>query len=115
MQRMLAEIPDEDPWLQRARTQLARQLTRGAASPAGLAEAMHLGTRTLRRRLLDHGTSYKQLLDDVRRDIAQHYVARSEESFDQIAERLGFADASAFYRAFKRWTDTTPAAYRSKG
>jgi AraC-like DNA-binding protein len=115
VQRMLADIPDEDPWSQRARLQLAQLLAAGDASLPRLAEAMHLSARTLRRRLLDHHTSYKQLLDDVRRDIAYYYVARTEESFDQIAGRLGFAEASAFYRAFKRWADTTPAAYRGKG
>lgn len=115
VQRMLAEIPDGDPWAQRARLQLAQLLAAGDASLPKLAGAMHLSARTLRRRLLDHHTSYKQLLDEVRRDIAYYYVARSRESFDQIAGRLGFAEASAFYRAFKRWSDTTPAAYRGRG
>jgi len=114
VRRMLAEIPNEDPWSQRARTQLAGLLTRGEASLSGLADAMHMSTRTLRRRLLEHDTSYKQLLDEVRRDIAYYYVSRTDESFDQIAGRLGFAEASAFYRAFKRWADATPAAYRSR-
>lgn len=114
VQRMLAEIPNEDPWSHRARTQLAQLLTRADASLPRLAEAMHMSTRTLRRRLLEQQTSYKQMLDEVRRDMALHYVARTQESFDQIAGRLGFAEASAFYRAFKRWSNSTPAAYRSK-
>ena len=114
VERMLRELPHENPWSQRARTQLARLLTEGAASLPRLAESMHMSTRTLRRRLLEQRTSYKQLLDEVRRDIAYYYVSRTDESFDQIAGRLGFADTSAFYRAFKRWSETTPAAYRGR-
>lgn len=114
VRRMLAEIPHEDPWSQRARIQVARLLGEGEASLPRLAEAMHMSTRTVRRRLLEQRTSYKQLLDEVRRDMAYYYVSRTEESFDQIAGRLGFADTSTFYRAFKRWSDTTPATYRSR-
>jgi AraC-like DNA-binding protein len=50
----------------------------------------------------------------LRRELACHYIVRTDQSFDETAERLGFADISAFYRAFKRWTSTTPAAYRAQ-
>jgi AraC-like DNA-binding protein len=50
----------------------------------------------------------------VRREVASFYVRRTHESFEQIAGRLGFADTSAFYRAFRRWHDTTPAALRAQ-
>jgi AraC-like DNA-binding protein len=113
---VLEHLPTEDAFVQRARRLLGDALQQQTdISLEQLARALHMGERTLRRRLEDHGTSYKNLLDELRRELACHYVARTEQSFEETGARLGFADISAFYRAFKRWTSTTPAAYRAQG
>jgi len=110
---VLERVPTEDAFVQRARRLLGEALQRQAdISLDQLARKLHMSERTLRRRLEEHGTSYKNLLDELRRELACHYVARTQESFEETGARLGFADVSAFYRAFKRWTSTTPAAYR---
>jgi AraC-like DNA-binding protein len=115
MTHMLQHLPAEELFVQRARTALGEALQRrGDVSLEQLAQTLHLSERTLRRRLEEHGTSYKSLLDELRRELACHYVARTSESFEDTGARLGFADISAFYRAFKRWTSTTPAAYRAE-
>jgi AraC-like DNA-binding protein len=111
--RMLASLPTEDPLIHRARVMLAALLAAGNASLETLAEELHLSARTLRRRLEAQGTSYKLLLDDLRKQLACHYVAQTDQSLEQIAQRLGFTEPSTFYRAFKRWQGTTPAAYRA--
>lgn len=111
---MLAALPTEDPLIHRARTALAASLASGVVSLEALAETLHMSERTLRRRLDEHGTSYKQLLDELRQQLARYYVGRTDESLDLVASRLGFTEPSTFYRAFKRWESTTPAAYRAR-
>lgn len=77
---------------------------RGAAKLLGLSE------RTLRRRLDDEGTSFRERLDHVRRARALELLAH--EDVDAVAHRLGFVDARSFQRAFRRWTRMTPIAYQ---
>jgi AraC-like DNA-binding protein len=114
VQRLMAALPTEDAFLQRVRTSLAELLAAGSASLETLAGALHLSERTLRRRLDEQGTSYKQLLDELRKELALYYVGRTDQSLEQVAARLGFTEPSTFYRAFKRWEGTTPAAYRAR-
>jgi AraC-like DNA-binding protein len=116
VQRLLRALPEQqqDPLVSRVRSLLLSGLSNGGASFDELATTLHMSPRTLRRKLTEHGVAYKTLLDDVRRDLALYYVTRNEESFDAVAERLGFSEPSTFYRTFKRWTGTTPALYRSR-
>lgn len=81
--------------------------------PEHLARALQTSARTLRRGLHRMGTSYQQLLDEVRREHALRYVVESGMTVDEIAGRLGFSDVRSFRRAFKRWTGVTPTRYRS--
>jgi len=90
-------------------------LDRGDQAPtlAMLAQALQLSAATLRRRLEDEGTSWGQLKDEVRRDLALHHLADSDLAVSEIAARLGFEDASTFYRAFRKWTGSAPGAWRA--
>ena len=67
---------------------------------------------TLQRRLQEEGSSFQQLLDDTRRDLAVQHLAQPDLAPLEIAYLLGFADPSNFYRAFKRWFGVTPGEYR---
>ena len=67
-----------------------------------------MSTRTLRRRLRDDGTSLSALLDELRRELALRFLEEQTMTLDAIAFELGFADARAFRRAFKRWTGRAP-------
>ncbi|NGN63670.1 AraC family transcriptional regulator [Streptomyces sp. A7024] len=67
---------------------------------------------TLRRRLEAEGTSFTELKDTVRRDAAITSLAQGQEPIAGLAARLGFAEDASFHRAFRRWTGTTPGAYR---
>ena len=77
-----------------------------------VARELNMSVRTLRRRLTEAGTSYRALLDEVRRALAQEMLSGTPLTIDDIAIRLGYAEATPFIHAFKRWTGTTPAAYR---
>ena len=63
------------------------------------------------KKLKQAGTSYQEVLDRTRNELAQHHLS-SGVSVDEVAYLLGFTDTSNFIRAFKRWTGTTPRAFR---
>jgi AraC-like DNA-binding protein len=78
-----------------------------------VAARLHMSTRTLKRRLADQGTTFSQVVDDLRRQRALLLLENRELSINEIAGRLGYTEAANFTRAFKRWTGKTPAAYRA--
>lgn len=77
-----------------------------------VAERLNMSVTTLRRHLQIEGTTYQRLKDECRKEAALHYLASADLSNQEIAERLGFEQTSAFFRAFKKWTGTTPRQYR---
>jgi AraC-like DNA-binding protein len=77
-----------------------------------MAYELHTTPATLRRRLQDEGESYQSIKDQLRRDLAITYLSHSERSVMDIALELGFAEPSAFHRAFKKWTGASPGEHR---
>jgi AraC-like DNA-binding protein len=75
---------------------------------------LNLSVRSTQRKLHDYGTSYSQLLDVIRKELALTYLRQTSNSVLYVSERLGFSEQSAFQRAFKRWTGLTPRGYRIK-
>lgn len=78
------------------------------------AEQLHLTTRTLRRRLQQAGTSYLELVEQLRRRLAEDYLLHSDRSVDEIASLLGYSDPSNFGRAFRRWCGESPRQFREQ-
>ena len=95
-------------------THLLGPLLNGGREPdlEEVARHLQLPTWTLRRKLAEEGTGFRELLNDTRRDLAETYIRDTELAFGEIAYLLGFASAEAFQRAFKRWTSLTPGEYR---
>ena len=79
---------------------------------ATIAARLHMSARSLQRRLQSEGTSFAEVLSDLRRDMALRYLQDQRISIGEVAFLLGFLDVTAFHRAFKRWTGSTPAEYR---
>lgn len=77
------------------------------------AERFHLSPRTLHRRLLQEGTSFKGILEDVRHMLALEHVKSGRLSVQEIAYMLGYTDIANFRRAFKRWEGVAPSGYRA--
>jgi len=78
-----------------------------------LAQRLCMSASTLRRRLSEEGQTYQGLKDSVRKELAIVWLAEPSISFADIATRLGFADASSFYKAFRKWSGSNPGHYRS--
>jgi len=77
-----------------------------------VADALEVHPQTLRRRLSAEGTTFKDIKNQVRRDTALHFLGKQGLSIEEIAQRAGFSESSAFIRAFKGWTGVTPYSYR---
>lgn len=95
------------------RARLTEQLSSGHATQESVADSLHMSLRSLQRRLKDEGASYKDLLEETRRELAAHYMAESHLSINEITYLLGFSEPSNFSRAFRRWTGKSPSAYRA--
>jgi AraC-like DNA-binding protein len=78
----------------------------------GIARRLAISPQTLRRRLAEEGTSLRVIREEVLRDAAVTSLVRGEETVAELGERLGFSEPSAFSRAFRRWTGSSPGAYR---
>jgi AraC-like DNA-binding protein len=98
----------------RVEAQIAPILHTGEASMATVAKALGASRQTLFRRLRDEGTTFEQVLDGLRQRLARDYLAGERVSVEEAAYLTGFSDATAFARAFKRWTGVTPKAFRSR-
>jgi AraC-like DNA-binding protein len=78
-----------------------------------MAQRLHVAEATMRRHLKQEGYTYQSIKDDLRRDIAISQLQRGGQSVADIAATLGFAEPSAFHRAFRKWTGMRPADYRA--
>jgi AraC-like DNA-binding protein len=90
------------------------ELSGGNPSADHIAGLLGMSRRTLMRRLLEQGTRFQALLDEVRLGLAERALISEDAGIAEIAERLGFAEAAAFRHAFKRWTGMTPSEYRAR-
>ncbi len=93
---------------------LVAQRLEGGAPMGEVASALGLSERSLRRRLEEAGTSYRAVLDDVRSAAAEPLLADDALRLEDVARRLGYAEASSFLVAYRRWTGTTPRSQRSQ-
>jgi len=110
---LLASLDVQDGLLTRVRRLL---LARPGEFPDldSAARALHTSGRSLRRHLSAMGTSYQQVLDEVRKRLALQYLAATHLPLHEIAALLGFNDPSNFRRAFKKWTGKLPSDYRAE-
>jgi AraC-like DNA-binding protein len=107
----LAKIPTSARFSQRARACIRSMLPLGSLTADTVAAQFRMSERTLRRRLQDEGTSYQEILNDVRVELARHYLTKEKREIAEVALILGFSDQSAFTKAFRRWIGQTPAEF----
>ena len=113
LQDILASQPSHD-LVEQVKRRIQLLLGSGDISVERVASPMNISPRHLRRKLSQEGTSYEQLVDEVRRETAIRMIGEGELSLTSIAYELGFLDPSSFTRAFRRWTGMSPTAFRQQ-
>lgn len=109
---LLARCAEPESLDYRLRSALAQQLPRGVPSLESIAPGLGMSTRTLRRRLQEASTTFREVLDQTRCELSKRYLADPELPVGAVGFMVGFSEPSAFHRAFKRWTGVTPLVFR---
>lgn len=112
VEMLLASGPRARTLQGRAAQLLSGELAGGHPNAAHIARRLNMSGRTLRRLLRDEGCSFRDVLSDVRRALAFRYLRDPVVPIGEVAFLVGFSDANAFHRAFKRWTGRTPGEFR---
>lgn len=107
----LAELEKSDI-VSRVKREIIRLLPLGTFSEDIIAHKLHTSLRSLQRKLMAEGKSYKGLQDETRRELAMQYIRDSRHSINEITYLLGFTEPSNFSRAFKRWAGVSPSQFR---
>ena len=102
----------KDDLIARVKAAIAEELPSGSPSEEAIAKDVFMSPRTLQRKLSAQGASFSQLLDAVRRQLAEQYLSDPSLSLSEIGFLLGFREQSTFTRAFRRWTGKAPSAMR---
>jgi AraC-like DNA-binding protein len=110
--RSALERMDDSGITARVRAQLQRMLQGDEPALAAVAAQLCMSERTLQRRLSAEGQTFRRVLDETRRDVAQRSLAAGKRNVTELAYLLGFEDSNSFYRSFRRWTGTTPESWR---
>lgn len=109
---LLVRYRDAGTTTERIRRLLRKQIDRDDLTLEAIAAQWAMAPQTLRRHLRDEGRGFQQIKDELRRDAAVACLAQPELALPEIAQRLGFSEASTFARAFKKWTGVAPGRYR---
>ncbi|WP_430390193.1 AraC family transcriptional regulator [Dyella sp. 20L07] len=113
LEASLHELSAATPLRDKVWNVLARGMRGGHMRVAQVADALHLSPRTLQRKLGEAGTSYQQVLDQVRCHLARHLLDATDLDTGEIAFLLGFEELNSFNRAFRQWQGETPTRWRT--
>lgn len=112
LRQRLANLDASVTTARRVRSALLEGLPSGLVTMEAIAKKLGLSKRTLQRRIEAEATSYQQILQETREQLARHYLENTALSAAEISFLLGFDEPNSFYRAFRGWTGTTPEAVR---
>jgi AraC-like DNA-binding protein len=113
-ERRLSRLTKNASYAARVRDYLLDPATGDRRDMTAAARALGLSTRSLRRRLSQEGRSYSDIVDEALSMHAKRLLADDERSIEATAYDMGFSSPSAFHKAFKRWTGTTPKEFRQR-
>jgi AraC-like DNA-binding protein len=111
-ERRILRLTEHTPFTSRVRDLLVEQAQAHQPDMSRVARALGLSKRSLRRRLVAEGCSYKSIAKEALAIAAKQLLRNGRLTIKETAYEMGFADTSTFHRAFKRWTGRTPSAYR---
>jgi AraC-like DNA-binding protein len=112
---MLLRLPETGNLTKHVRQLLAAELRGGDPGIGHLAKKLHTTPRTLRRRLKEVGTTHRDILEELRRELASEYLGQRSLAITEVAFLLGYSTTSAFHKAFKRWMGVSATEYRGEG
>jgi AraC-like DNA-binding protein len=112
LRKRLSALDEQATTRDRVRAVLLEMLPAGMSSIDAVAQRLALSKRSLQRHLGDEALSFQDVLNQVRQELAQHYLLNSTISPGEISWLLGFQESNSFIRAFRGWTGKTPGAYR---
>ena len=114
LRRRMAEAGERRSATEEVEQALFELLPSGRSGMTDVARELGIGSRTLQRRLASEGTSWLHVLNQTRERLARHYFESTDLSPTQVSFLLGFEDPNSLFRAFQRWTGTTPEAWRAE-
>jgi AraC-like DNA-binding protein len=111
-EEQLRQYKEEDSFLELVRRTIQDKLTGHRPSIDAISKALHMGPRTLQRRLQESGSSFQRVLDEARHQMARYYLSNSALELNEAAYLLGFEDPNSFGRAFRNWEGVPPSDWR---
>ena len=114
VEHVIATLPEPRRFTRAVQDALETAIVDGNPAANRIAARLGVHAKTLARRLRSEGTSHRRLLESVRRELAERYLTVSDKTVSEVAFLLGYADPSAFHKAFRRWTGTAPDGYRRR-
>jgi AraC-like DNA-binding protein len=109
---VLEKLPQERDLVSIVERAVTVAMNHGAPDVESIAAQLGMSARTLQRRLAEHETAFQEIVDGVRRQYAERYLADDRLALGEVAFLVGFSEPSNFHRAFRRWTGMTPAEFR---
>ena len=110
----LKEENGDENFIERVRIAIQQRLTGRRPTIEDIADALHIGSRTLQRRLQDDGASFQRVLEEARHQLARRYLNNSVLELNEAAYLLGYEDGNSFVRAFRTWEGVPPARWREQ-
>jgi AraC-like DNA-binding protein len=104
----------DENFVERVRLAIQQKLTGQRPTIEDIADALHVSSRTLQRRLQDEGSSFQRVLEESRHQLARHYLNNSVLELNEAAYLLGYEDGNSFVRAFRHWEGVPPARWREQ-
>lgn len=111
-EEQLRQFREEDSFLELVRRTIQDKLTGHRPSISSVSQALHIGPRTLQRRLQESGSNFQRILDEARHQMARYYLSNSALELNEAAYLLGFEDPNSFGRAFRSWEGVPPSNWR---
>lgn len=103
-----------EKFIERVRVAIQEKLTGRRPTIEDVADALHVSSRTLQRRLQEDGSTFQGVLEDARHQLARHYLNNSVLELSETAYLLGYEDGNSFVRAFRTWEGVPPARWREQ-